>query len=162
MHWCRVLHACPALASTPARLSACEAITDLSLLILPLFSVAHYPYCCNYFGSWSYRDSVGYFCTGNEATLTQCSTIFTSCYYTAGIYCSKVQLPESTPKCTERDVRLVNGSGPNEGRVEVCYNGTWSSVCNIQSSVASVICKQLGYTSSGCKEVHVCMLQLRT
>ena len=49
--------------------------------------------------------------------------------------------------CTECDFRLVNGTG-TEGRVEMCLNGT---VCDQMWSDtdASVVCKQLGMSSTG-------------
>ena len=54
--------------------------------------------------------------------------------------------------CTYGDVRLVDGSDQYEGRVEVCINDQWGTVCdNAWSSVdATTVCKQLGfaYTSS--------------
>ena len=58
--------------------------------------------------------------------------------------------------CVRGDVRLVNGTNvtssvPREGRVEVCINGTFGSVCNKRwdSLDAGVVCRQLGYSSTG-------------
>ena len=50
-------------------------------------------------------------------------------------------------------VRLVGGKDNNEGRVEVCSNGLWGSVCGSSwdSRDATVVCRQLGYQSPGIK-----------
>ena len=47
--------------------------------------------------------------------------------------------------CKEGDVRLVNGTVINEGRIEVCVNGIWGSACELGSYDSIVICKQLGH-----------------
>ena len=60
----------------------------------------------------------------------------------------------STVNCTYGDIRLVNGSTQYEGRVEVCLSdGSWHSIChdNWGGTDANVVCKQLGYAYTGCK-----------
>ena len=49
--------------------------------------------------------------------------------------------------CSNGDVRLVNGTTSYEGRVEICYNGVWGSVCDSgwDSSDAIIVCRQMGF-----------------
>ena len=50
-----------------------------------------------------------------------------------------------TAECDENDVRLAAGGTPNDGRVEICLNGEWGSVCHHKWDVrdAEVVCRQL-------------------
>ena len=50
-------------------------------------------------------------------------------------------------------MQLVGGPSSLEGRVEVCRNGVWGTVCDYYHEwgvpEAQVVCQQLGYPYSG-------------
>ena len=56
--------------------------------------------------------------------------------------------------CTQGDIRLVAGSATNEGRVEVCNNNMWGSVCDQgwDISDARVACRHAGYSGDATSE----------
>lgn len=53
--------------------------------------------------------------------------------------------------CTEDEIRLLGGANYMEGRVEICLNGEWRSICDQMwdTTEAGVVCRQLGLTNIG-------------
>ena len=53
--------------------------------------------------------------------------------------------------CEFGDVRLVGGAFKFEGRVEVCAESVWGTVCsdNWDDREASIVCAQLGFSPIG-------------
>ena len=45
--------------------------------------------------------------------------------------------------CTEGTARLANSTIENEGRIEVCHQGTWGPICGAGVVEAYIACKQL-------------------
>lgn len=55
------------------------------------------------------------------------------------------------PSLSDFALRLVNGSVPNEGRVEVYHSDQWGTICGWYSwsiEEAVVVCRQLGYDTA--------------
>ena len=53
--------------------------------------------------------------------------------------------------CPEGNVRLIGGSLVDEGRVELCTNNAWGTVCDDgwDTADANVVCRQLGFPDQG-------------
>ena len=62
----------------------------------------------------------------------------------AGVMCQG-----SADTCVNEDIRLIGGI--YQGRVEICYNNVWGTVCNDawNQADAEVACRQLGLISIG-------------
>ena len=66
--------------------------------------------------------------------------------------------------CRDGDVRLRNGNHRHEGRIEICFNETWGTICHSidlyswNHSQADIVCKQLGYSQAG--KLSIIMMKL--
>ena len=69
------------------------------------------------------------------------------------LHCCTLPLYFDAAPCTTGQVQLGGGNIPNEGRVEICMNNKWITVCGDTwgSTDATVVCRQLGYPTHGQK-----------
>ena len=53
--------------------------------------------------------------------------------------------------CSHGSIRLRDSTGSMNGRVEVCLNGDWGTVCHDGWSTvdSNIACRQLGFSNSG-------------
>nr|AAA75510.1 sp85 [Arbacia punctulata] len=89
-------------------------------------------------------DSVS--CEGTEKHFSECPNPLQpfehACPYNhawdVGVICKENQ---------EGDIRLMDGSGPHEGRVEIYHDGAWGTICDDgwDWADANVACRQAGY-----------------
>ena len=122
-------------------------ILTISAITYNAFNIGAVAYGSAYFGQGTgpiLLDNVQ--CTGDEDSLFNCTYLSNhNCahFEDAGVMCQSAS-------CNSTDVRLVNGLVESEGRVEVCLNGVWGTVCDDfwSTNDARVVCRQLGYPTT--------------
>ena len=64
-------------------------------------------------------------------------------------FIEKATLFPTDAPCQDNSVRLVNGGVPGQGRIEICYNNQWGTICNdeLDEVAAEVICRQLNFNN---------------
>ena len=109
------------------------------------------------------------FCTGSEDSILDCQRNdyglqHCSAYEVAGVQCegnynasceSLIMVIMSNllwlDLCSDGEVRITGDTSPTIGRIEVCINSTWGTICDESwdDRAASVVCRQLGHSPHG-------------
>ena len=72
-----------------------------------------------------------------------------TCYFMAKMKCIADTM--FLDPCLEGDIRLRGGQNSTEGRVEICFDNRWGTVCDDFWDIrdTTVVCTQLGLPSEG-------------
>ena len=80
-----------------------------------------------------------------SATVVTCNLLSHTCFSVVRLF------NLYTAPCANGQLRLAGGNIANEGRVEICMNNEWGTVCDDSwgKADATVVCRQLGYSTQG-------------
>ena len=67
-----------------------------------------------------------------------------------------------TASCADGDIQLVDGESEWKGTLQVCFNQRWGTVNGEgwDSTETEVVCRELGYQSSGMSFIHWYVLKI--
>lgn len=103
------------------------------------------------YGSCTHADDTGVRCKTRKLLTLSCSqsSDFVSDWGSTD-YVATYTVPICIGKCENGDLRLVGGLSQYEGRVEVCWNEAWGTVCDDSwdTTDATIVCRQLGFITS--------------
>ena len=56
-------------------------------------------------------------------------------------------------QCIEHSVQLVGDLSKRGGSPVICLGGSWNKVCYVNTEAAGVICRQLGFSTRGLRNL---------
>lgn len=95
------------------------------------------------YNSWLLLKILGVLIRGSVIVMSYCSHCFSNIF-------------AWLTDCSNGEIRLVGGRHLLEGRVEICYDGVWGTVCSDHwgNMDAAVVCRQLQNSTSGTSQSH--------
>ena len=66
--------------------------------------------------------------------------------------------------CASGDLRLSGGNIINEGRIEICINNVWGTICddNWSDTDANVACRKLGFSAQSKSAVRCSLTMMQS